>query len=590
MRPGIPHRAAGGARPWPWKAAVVAPLLLAALAPFAAAEPAAGPPPLPPVVKTKQRSFSIPFRLPPAASAETAPREIVLDVSKDLGVSWESGGRAAPSAASFTYNATADGEYWFRLRSVDSQGRLRGGVGPDIRVLVDAAGPKLVGRAWKGSDGEVICRFASLDDSINLESVVVEYRSAAQPEWKRVAAQPVLARESPAHLLGEEIWWAGDKTDGLVVRVAVADSAGNQTVKQFPIEATDPRVDQAVLAGELGVPALPGAGGGLATLPTAASLPTPADSPALPSPKANHLSPGSWPAESGSAWQPEVSPHPLRPGASSGDRSVLATNAMPAPTSERSNPLRFTGAANAATPTGMPNADPLAGLPRTFDGSLEYRGRPLRIIRSRRFSWDYELPAPSPASSVRVELWGTRDGGASWNRVAKDDDGTSPIAVVLPEAGLYGFRLEITGADEPAEGPRAGEQPDSWLGVDEEPPRVEIFGLEREKPAATSGEPVAIRIRYSSRDPLLVPKGTVISYAANSDGPWATIVESADDSGEYRWTPDRTIPSRVFIRVESRDAAGNVGSATSTEPVVISAPRAVGRLGGVHVAPVGGTP
>ena len=97
---------------------------------------------LPELVRTKHRSFSIPFRLPAAQDADAAPQRVSLSVSKDLGGTWEAAGDVAPSAGAFTYQGGADGEYWFRLRAIDRKGRARGGEGPDMRVLLDAAGPR----------------------------------------------------------------------------------------------------------------------------------------------------------------------------------------------------------------------------------------------------------------------------------------------------------------------------------------------------------------------------------------------------------------------------------------------------------------
>jgi len=546
---------------------------------------AAEPGPLPSAVRTRQRTFSIPFSLPKPSSADAAPRQVVMDASRDLGATWQTVGQVAPSAGAFTYTADADGEYWFRLRSIDSKGRLRGGEGPDMRVVVDAAGPKLVGRVWKGGDGEVICRFAATDDSVNLESVVVEYRSATEPQWKRVAAQPVLARESPAHLLGEEIWWAGEKTDGLVVRVSLADASGNPATKQFTLEAVDPKVDQATLARELGVPPLPGAGGGMATSPALAAAPSPAP------PQATFFaarSPDGWPAERAPAWSPDSAGNPLRRSGGEGVRSVLTPPDAGASKPTAAGPLAFTAArpavAKAAAPEGLPSGVVSTG------GGLEYRGRPLQIVASRKFAWDYQLPEPKPAGGMRVELWGTRDGGITWQRFGQDDDNVSPIDVSLAEPGLYGFRLEIGHEGDVAESPRSGELPDSWLGVDETPPEVEILSVTRDEPQAGATPVRAVVVRYSVRDPLLLPQSTGIEYAPGPDGPFVPIADRLEPVGEYRWIPDRGVPARVHLRVTARDAAGNLGKATTTEAVVISAPRSVGRLGGVRASPAEAAP
>jgi hypothetical protein len=41
----------------------------------------------------------------------------------------------------------------------------------------------------------------------------------------------------------------------------------------------------------------------------------------------------------------------------------------------------------------------------------------------------------------------------------------------------------------------------------------------------------------------------------------------------------------VVVRIEATDAAGNVGAATSSEPIAVARTRFVGRLGGVRPVP-----
>ena len=531
-------------------------------------QPAA--PALPDLIRTTNRSFTIPFRLPKSQDpdATAAPQKVLLQVSRDLGTSWQAAGDTTPATGSFTYRTEDDGEYWFRLRAVDGKGRTRGGEGPDMRVLVDAAGPRVAARVWKGSDGEIVCRYAASDATLRTESLAVEYRSAGDPAWKKVAAQGILARESPAHLVGEEIWWAGEKVDSLAVRITVADAAGNRTVEQFALESSDPGVDQAALAQELGVLPLPARSE--VTTATAASE-------TLPSRPAGQ--PGTWTAEQAGAW---TDGEPLASNAATGrGRSVVVRRAA---TSDAAALLpkaddarldeRLASAARA--PLAPAAADVVASA---GGGPLQYRGKPLHLTRARTFLWEYELDADGTAP--RVALWSTRDGGTTWQRTAVDDDGRSPIEVRLAASGMYGFRLE-TGPDALATGPRSGEEPDSWVGVDDEAPQVEILEVTREESAAAVATVV---IRYQATDTLLIPGTTRLLYSPHADGPWATIVEGVDGTGEYRWTPDRTVPARVFVRIECRDAAGNMGHASSREPVMLSAPRPVGRLGGLRAAP-----
>jgi hypothetical protein len=559
---------------WLWVAAA----LLALGAGLPALGQAPAQPGLPELVRTKHRVFAIPFRIPKSEDpdADAAPQKVVLNVSADMGVSWQAAGEAAPSATSFTYRAETDGEYWFRLRAIDKKGRSRGGEGPDIRVLVDAAGPRLAGRVWKGADGEIICRYAAADDSLKLESLKVEYRGPGDNGWKTVAAQAVLARESPAHLVGEEIWWAGEKVTTLTVRIAITDASGNQATKQFTLEPTDPGIDQTALAQEIGVPPLPGQPFAEASQsPAAASV-------QIPAPRANDARATGQPGD-GSGWAPEAAgtwsdgqpdaPPTAAPGAG---RSVLV---RPANTSAAA---LVPHAGSRPTPQRQPLGD--TGIAQSATGNtLEYRGRPLQLTKSRRFAWDYDVPATRPTTGqFRAELWTTQDGGVTWQRSAVDSDGRSPIDVTLPASGLYGVRLEmVSDAADDAGGPRSGAAPDAWVGVDEEPPHVELVAISRDESMPAG----ALVIRYVVRDPLIAPRAVRLLYSPHAEGPWATIANGIENQGEHRWAPDKAVPAKVHVRVEATDLAGNVGAAVSPDEISIVAPRFGGKLGGLRPLP-----
>ncbi len=541
---------------------------------LATAEPTATPG-LPELVRTKERTFAIPFRIPKSddPDADAVAQKVVLNVSTDLGISWQTAGEAAPTATSFTYRAETDGEYWFRLRAVDKKGRSRGGEGPDIRVLVDAAGPRLAGRVWKGADGEIVCRYAAADDSLKLESLKVEYRGPADNGWKSVAAQAILARESPAHLVGEEIWWAGDKVAAMTVRIAIADSSGNQTVKQFSLEPTDPGIDQTVLAKEIGVPPLPEQQPTADQGPSSAGVTIASLTPAVPAAGA-----GTWSAEAAAPWsdgQPKAA-SVASPSAAGSGRSVLV---RPANTSAA-------GMLPQADPRPTPQRQPLGdtGIAQSATGNaLEYRGRPLQLTNSRRFVWDYEIPpVRAAAGPLRAELWTTQDGGVTWQRTAVDNDGRSPIDVNLPATGLYGVRLELVAdAGDESGGPRSGATPDTWVGVDEEAPQIDLVAIVRDETTTSGG----LVIRYVVHDPLITPRSVRLLYSPNADGPWATIADGLENQGEHRWAPDRSVPAQVFVRAEAADAAGNVGSATSPDEISTTAPRFGGKLGGLRPLP-----
>jgi hypothetical protein len=146
-------------------------------------------PRLPDLVRTTNTTFAIPFKVAPSQQADHAAARVLLQASKDLGATWAQAGEAGPEAGSIVYRAAADGEYWFRLRAIDGKGRQRGGEGPDMRVLVDAAAPRVTARVWRGNDGEIVCRYAAADDTLDLPKMVVEYQTKAEPTWKKIAAE-----------------------------------------------------------------------------------------------------------------------------------------------------------------------------------------------------------------------------------------------------------------------------------------------------------------------------------------------------------------------------------------------------------------
>ena len=68
-------------------------------------------------------------------------------------------------------------------------------------------------------------------------------------------------------------------------------------------------------------------------------------------------------------------------------------------------------------------------------------------------------------------------------------------------------------------------------------------------------------------------------------GPGPRSSTGAANAGEHRWEPGRTVPARVYIRVEAIDAAGNKGVAVGDEAVSVAPTRFGGRLGGLRVLP-----
>ena len=521
---------------------------------------------LPELVRTTQRQFAIPFRLPTPDTPDATVQQVEMSVSTDFGLSWKPAGSTSPPNSSIPFEAGTDGEYWFRIRAIDRKNRSRGSEGPDARVLVDAAAPRLSGRVWKGSDGEIICRYAAADDSINLDTVLFQYRQT-DGDWKTIATEPVLSRRSPAHLMGEEIWWAGQDVGSLTVKISMADASGHRTTQQFSMLPNDPKVSQTDLANEITTPALPsplaGSGTGDSRQTKSVMLQD-----RLPSSKNTDMR---WQPTLGKSWaggEPVgfAQPSPTQSNSTRNDNEVaekkpLLTISSPTLTAAIKEKLQH----------------PELSQNQETGFVSEYRGSPLHLMRAQSFSWEYSFNVPEDLQGpFRVELWSTRDGGNSWERIAVDTDTKSPIDVEFSGEGLFGCRLEIV-RDVPGIpiAPRAGESPSTWIGIDTTPPQATSLDVVTVK----NSDFDAFEIHYSFEDPLTIPDRVRLSYSPHRSGPWATIASDQPTSGQYSWKPHRSLPSRVYVRVEMPDAAGNVGESITQEPITLRTARFIGTLG-----------
>jgi hypothetical protein len=215
----------------------------------------------------------------------------------------------------------------------------------------------------------------------------------------------------------------------------------------------------------------------------------------------------------------------------------------------------------------------------------EYQGSPLHLMRVHSFSWEYSFNVPEDLQGpFRVELWSTRDGGTSWERIAVDEDTASPIDVEFQGEGLFGCRLEIVrDIPGPPISPRAGESPSTWIGIDTTPPQVTSLDVTM----VDGNDSDAFEIRYAFEDTLAIPNSVRLSYSPHQTGPWATIATAQAINGTFNWKPHRSLPSRVFVRIEMPDAAGNIGESTTLEPITLRTARFIGTLGSPRASPKG---
>src|SRR5262245_4270331 len=96
---------------------------IACLAVAIGARAHAAPIPTAPIYTNKLK-FRIPFHYDSNELSRLGAREIRLYVSRDRGRNWQQVQAVAPDAGKFNFQAPADGEYWFIVRTLDGKNHL----------------------------------------------------------------------------------------------------------------------------------------------------------------------------------------------------------------------------------------------------------------------------------------------------------------------------------------------------------------------------------------------------------------------------------------------------------------------------------
>jgi hypothetical protein len=162
-------------------------------------------------------------------------------------------------------------------------------------------------------------------------------------------------------------------------------------------------------------------------------------------------------------------------------------------------------------------------------------------------------------------LWGTRDGGKSWQSFGKDPNGRSPMVVTVPDEGIYGFRMVIqNGPGTAGRPPLPSDVPNYWVGIDLTRPVGRITRAQQ----GIGRDADRLFIAWEARDDReLAARPISLSYSERQGGPWTTMVNGLENSGQYAWQLAGSLPPRMYLRLEILDAAGNLGLYETPEPV-----------------------
>jgi len=218
-----------------------------------------------------------------------------------------------------------------------------------------------------------------------------------------------------------------------------------------------------------------------------------------------------------------------------------------------------------------------ANLPSTSVGISRRDGGPSILVNSLSFELDYDVARVPESTIEKVELWGTRDGGATWVCLGLDEDRRSPCTVNVEREGEYGFAIVVDAVGGPTgRAPRNGEAPEIRVGVDLVAPQVRLTTAEPDP----AGEPGAMRINWTASDAHLGPQAVSLAYASSPQGPWLPLAIGVPNDGGRVCKFDAQSPDSVFLRIEVRDEAGNLGAHSTTMPIPVEKRQVMVRLAG----------
>ncbi len=630
-----------------------------------------------PVYITRQRAFSFPISVPPAATLGGEPALVELWFSRDRGANWQKYDAKRPNAGPFVVQTDRDGEYYFASRILDPLNRAlyQPAQLPERRVIVDTVPPRIEFSASPGLTGEVQGAWRIVDEYLKPDSVALEYQAGPSEPWRPLAFDRPAPDSTQTDLTGSATWYPQTNELTVSVRATAYDWAGNSNVVARTVVLRDTPPSAAPLASS-GAPEASMPNYGPASQNMAPALPQGSPSNGLPTqgtpnygPVATNLAPGvsslaaTAPAVAAAGTpvaaattSPVVVAPPLMAGAPSGrpappspapassatppmnyasnnppsapnntalapaahdpipwpsdnagfgpappiaseypyrDQSATAianrSAAPPLLNSDRAAtmatvPERSWGADSGAAPQVSPVSDSaprrLAPPPAPPIGphSLPGGERP-RMSNARKFNLEYDVSAVGPLGVAKVELWLTRDAGQNWQAWAEDPDRQSPMEVSLADEGVYGFRVVVTGRNgHTGPIPSAGEMADVWIGIDTTPPLTRLTAAKY----GAGKQAGQLDIRWEADDVMLASRPVTLLFSESPNGPWTIIATGLPNTGSYNWPVDPRTPRQIYLRIETRDEAGNLGIDQLREPITLEGLQPKARVKGIQ--------
>lgn len=507
-------------------------------------------------VFTSKTQFRIPYHYDQAEIKRLGAREIRLYVSTDRGVTWKHLQSVSPATRKFPFTATRDGEYWFSVRTLDSQNQLHpsGRVfEPGLRVVIDTTPPQLDLDLKQVSPGKVQLIWNAEDKYLDPTKLVLEYSQNGSQDWQRVIVAP--------NSRGQTTWSISQ--GGVVsVRGMIKDRANNvgSSQKQIRVVAkasqTRPKAKQDLP--DFNQPIAQGDAPGQSLTQTQPENPAPYS-------QMN---------------QPEQ-PHTFTPSTPLADRKLPDVF----PKHDNFDPAPPAGSGVQDSVKGQYVADdpekrPLYAKQRYPAPAENWSAERKQVLNGTKFQIGFQVDEVGPSGVGAVELYITEDNGQKWYKYGEDPDKQSPFQVEVPHDGIYGFSLRVrSGAGLADALPRSGEKPDVVIVVDRQAPVIQLDPVVQ----GVGGEANKVTISWTVSEQNPAEKPIAINYATQPDGPWEPIVEWQEDLGRFTWSVRPGNPSKFYLQVVARDAAGNISQQVTPQPIVVDLTKPSGRIVDVEV-------
>jgi len=171
-----------------------------------------------------------------------------------------------------------------------------------------------------------------------------------------------------------------------------------------------------------------------------------------------------------------------------------------------------------------------------------------------RFEIPFEVEGPSaPGSEGFAVLFGSQDGGKTWDQLQSVPSGRGAFVFTAPRDGKYSFAIRMTDAQGNLETAIEGSEPEMEVIVDTVAPKLQLEVIE-----VTPGQAL---VNWTSTDSSLVPESFSLECTEGLSGNRRPLTYAPASSGQVRIPV--TAGSMISLRASISDSAGNRGDATA---------------------------